>query len=86
MQRATGVLTLSLALSACMLSPGAQNRVQTTSPTGITILTDPALRGLPQARQAAKAHCARFGKNAVQVSIGKLRGGQAPVMFACRLP
>jgi hypothetical protein len=84
MKRSAVLFALSMALSGCMLSQGTPYRVQTTSPTGITILTDPALRGLPQARQAAQAHCAQFGKNAVQVSIGKLRGGQAPVMFACR--
>jgi hypothetical protein len=83
MKRATGLVALSIALSGCMLSQ-TPYRVQTTSPTGITILTDPALRGLPQARQAAQAHCAQFGKNATLVSIGKLRAGQAPVLFACR--
>lgn len=84
MKRAAGLIVLSLALSGCVLSSGPPYRVQTASSSAITILTDPALRGLPQARQAAQAHCGQYGKNAVQVSVGKLRGGQAPVTFACR--
>lgn len=84
MRTRTGLVALSLLLSGCVLSTGPAYRVQTSSPSAVTILTDPALRGLPQARQAAQAHCAQFGKNAVQVSVGKLRGGQAPVNFACR--
>jgi hypothetical protein len=84
LKKTTGLLALSLALSGCTMSYGPPYRVQTTSPSAITILTDPALRNIGQVRQAAQAHCAQYGKNAVQVSVGKLRGGQAPVTFACR--
>jgi hypothetical protein len=84
MTKRTSLLALSLLLSGCVLPGGGHYRIQTSSPSGITILTDPALRGLPQGRQAAQAHCAQYGRNAVQVSIGKPRFGQAPVNFACR--
>jgi hypothetical protein len=83
-KKTTGLLALSLALSSCTMSSGPPYRVQTTSSSAITILTDPALRNIGQVRQVAQAHCAQYGKNAVQVSVGKLRGGQAPVTFACR--
>ena len=84
MKRAAGFLIMGLALSGCALSGSPHYRVQTESSSAITILTDPALRGLPQARQVAQSHCSQYGKNAVQVSVGNLRGGQAPVNFACR--
>jgi hypothetical protein len=86
MARIEALLALSLALAGCTLSSGVPYRVQTESQSSITILTDPALRSLPQVRQVAAAHCAQFGKTAVQMSVGKLRGGQAPVTFACRQP
>jgi hypothetical protein len=67
------------------MSTGTPYRVQTASPSAITILTDPALRNIGQVRQVAQAHCAQYGKTAVQSPVGqKLRGGQAPVTFACR--
>jgi hypothetical protein len=78
-----GFMALGLALSGCTMS-GSGYRVQTASPTGITILTDPALRNLGQVQQVAQAHCARYGRTAVQMPIGSLRGGQAPVMFNCK--
>ena len=84
MKRTVCVLILGVALPGCTLSTGPHYRVQTESSTAITILMDPALRGLPQAQQVAQSHCAQYGRNAVQVSVGKLRGGQAPVTFACR--
>jgi hypothetical protein len=84
MTKRASFFALSLLLSGCALPGGTPYRIQTSSPSGITILTDPALRGLPQARQSAQAHCAQYGRNAVQVSVGKLRFGQAPVTFACR--
>jgi hypothetical protein len=79
-----GLLSVALALSGCALSSGPPYRVQTESPSAITILTDPALRNLSSAQRVAQSHCAQYGKHAVQVSVGKLRGGQAPVTFACR--
>ena len=82
-----GLLLLGFALgvSGCTMSTGTPYRVQTASPSAITILTDPALRNISQVRQVAQAHCAQYGKNAVQSPVGgKLRGGQAPVTFACR--
>ena len=82
--RITGCLAALLCLAGCALA-SAPNRVQTQSPSAITILTDPALRGLPQAQQVAQAHCRSFGKQAVQTQIsGKLQGGRAAVTFACR--
>ncbi len=84
MTKRTCLFALSLLLSSCALPGGGHARIQTSSPSGITILTDSALLGLPQARQAAQAHCAQYGRNAVQVSVGKSRFGQAPVAFACR--
>ncbi len=84
LEKTTAVLALGLALSGCTMSSGPPYRVQTASPSAVTILTDPALRNIGQVRQVAQAHCAEYGKAAVQVSVGKLRGGQAPVTFACR--
>ena len=84
MKKTAGVFALCLVLSGCALSTGPSYRVQTKSPSAITLLVDPALRSLPQARLVAEEHCAQYGKTAVQASVGKLRGGQAPVTFACR--
>jgi hypothetical protein len=84
MKKMVPVFGMCLVLSGCALSTGPSYRVQTKSPTGITFLVDPALRSLPQARQVAEEHCAQYGRTAVQASVGKLRGGQAPVTFACR--
>jgi hypothetical protein len=82
--RLPGFLLLALVLSGCTLSSGPPYRLQTASPSGVTILTDPALRTIAQVRQVAQSQCAQYGKNAVQVSVGKLRGGQVPVFFACK--
>ncbi|MBW4022025.1 MAG: hypothetical protein HIU92_02645 [Proteobacteria bacterium] len=79
-----GLLVGVVALSGCTGISGPPSRVQTASPSNITILTDPALRNLGEVLQVAKAHCAQYGRKAVQLGIGKLRGGQAPVSFACR--
>jgi hypothetical protein len=79
------VLVFAVGVSGCTMSTGTPYRVQTASPSAITILTDPALRNIGQVRQVAQAHCAQYGKNAVQGLVGrKLQGGQAPVTFACR--
>lgn len=77
-------LILPLLLAACASGTNPQYRVQTASPTNITILTDPALRSISAVRRVAQAHCAQYGKQAVQLGVGKLRGGLAPVSFACR--
>jgi hypothetical protein len=83
-QLAAFVLAL-LTLAACTIGTGPPYRVQTASASGVTILTDPALRNINQVRQVAQAHCASVGRNAVQTSVSsKLRGGQAAVNFACR--
>lgn len=76
-------LAILCSLAACTI--GAPYRVQTSSPTGITILTDPALRNLSEVRAAAQSHCASYGRNAAQTGVNSsLRGGQAAVNFACR--
>ncbi|HEX3983362.1 MAG TPA: hypothetical protein VHX12_06675 [Acidisoma sp.] len=83
--RPTACLALLLGLAACTLGAGSPYRVQTASASGITILTDPALRNIAAVRQAAQTHCAGFGRQAVQTGISsKLRGGQAAVNFACK--
>ncbi|GAB0113243.1 hypothetical protein [Acidisoma sp. C75] len=79
-------LLLPLCATACAPANVPRYRVQTASASNITILIDPALRNLPAAERAAAAHCAGFGKTAVQLGIGKPRGGLAPVSFACRPP
>ena len=81
----SALLLLSASLAGCTMGNGAPYRVQTSSASGITILTDPALRNLPQAQQVARSHCASVGKRAVQTGVSSnLRGGQAAVNFACR--
>jgi hypothetical protein len=84
--RPAGLFALALTVFGCAVSTGLPYRVQTASPSAVTILTDPALRNIAQVRQVAQVQCAHYGKNAVQISIGKIRGGQAPVTFACRHP
>ena len=84
-KRLMACLSALIALAGCTMGSGPPYRVQTASPSGITILTDPALRNINAVRQVAQSHCASFGRNAVQTGIGsKLRGGQAAVNFACR--
>ncbi len=74
-----------LTLAACTIGTGPPYRVQTASASGITILTDPALRNIGEVRQVAQAHCASMGRTAFQTGVSsKLRGGQAAVNFACR--
>jgi hypothetical protein len=76
-------LAILCILAACTF--GAPYRIQTSSPSGVTILTDPALRNLSEVRAAAKSHCASYGRTAVQTGVSsRLRGGQAAVNFACR--
>ncbi|MCB8880672.1 hypothetical protein ACELLULO517_10555 [Acidisoma cellulosilytica] len=78
-------LAALLGLAGCTIGSGPPYRVQTQSASGITILTDPALRNLSQVQQVARSHCASFGKQAVQARVSNnLRGGRAAVYFACR--
>lgn len=78
-------LAVLLGLAACTMGSGPPYRVQTSSGSGITILTDPTLRNLGQVQSVAQAHCASFGKQAVQTATStKLQKGRTAVFFACR--
>lgn len=75
--------SLAVLSSLATCNSGAPYRIQTSSPFGITILTDPLLRYLSDVRAAAQGHCASYGVTAVQTGVGcRLRGGQAAVNFS----
>jgi hypothetical protein len=74
----------ALGLSGCALNASPGYEVRDATPTGITILADPALRSTDELQQVAQSHCTEYGKKAVEQSVGANTGGRVPVDFACQ--
>ncbi len=79
------VLTLAvMGLAGCALNTAPGYRVASANETGIKLLSDPSLLTTGQLDPVAAAHCAQFGRKAVEQNVGKQSWGRVPVTYACQ--
>lgn len=76
----------ALALSGCAAVWGAPYKVDFSSPSSVTINTDPSLTNMGEVQRVAQAECQKYGRDAVPQTYADGPWGLREISFTCRTP